>query len=69
MEAVQVLRDDGQRGTVVQRLSTDEAAPQLVIAFADGSQLVVPEEVLVVQPIPATTCWVAPGWCVLVGWQ
>jgi uncharacterized protein (TIGR02271 family) len=50
MEAVQVLRDDGQQGTVVQRIATDEAAPQLVIAFADGSQLVVPEEVLVVQP-------------------
>jgi len=50
MEAVQVIRDDGQRGTVVQRLATDEAAPQLVVAFADGSTLVVPEDVLVAQP-------------------
>ena len=38
------------RGTVVQRITTAEAAPQLVIAFADGSQLVVPEDVLVAQP-------------------
>jgi uncharacterized protein (TIGR02271 family) len=50
MEAVQVLRDDGQQGTVVQRITTAEAAPQLVIAFADGSQLVVPEDVLIAQP-------------------
>jgi uncharacterized protein (TIGR02271 family) len=50
MEAVHVMRDDGQQGTVVQRLTTDEAAPQLVIAFADGSQLVVPEDVLIAQP-------------------
>jgi uncharacterized protein (TIGR02271 family) len=50
MEAVHVMRDDGQRGTVVQRISTDEAAPQLVIAFADGSQLIVPEDVLIAQP-------------------
>jgi uncharacterized protein (TIGR02271 family) len=50
MEAVQVMRDDGQQGTVVQRITTAEAAPQLVIAFADGSQLVVPEDVLIAQP-------------------
>ena len=50
MEAVHVMRDDGQQGTVVQRITTDEAAPQLVIAFADGSQLVVPEDVLIAQP-------------------
>ena len=50
MERVQVLRDDGQQGTVVQRMTTAEAAPQLVIAFADGSQLVVPEDALVAQP-------------------
>jgi uncharacterized protein (TIGR02271 family) len=50
MEAVQVIRDDGQEGAVVQRIATDEAAPQLVIAFADGSHLVVPEDVLVAQP-------------------
>jgi uncharacterized protein (TIGR02271 family) len=50
METIQVMRDDGQWGTVVQRLSMAEAAPQLVIAFADGSRLVVPEEVLVAQP-------------------
>ena len=50
MEAVQVMRDDGQQGTVVQRITKAEAAPQLVIAFADGSHLVVPEDVLVAQP-------------------
>jgi uncharacterized protein (TIGR02271 family) len=50
METIQVMRDDGQRGTVVQRLATAEAVPQLVIAFADGSRLVVPEDVLVAQP-------------------
>jgi uncharacterized protein (TIGR02271 family) len=50
METIQVIRDDGQCGTVVQRLPTAEAAPQLVIAFADGSRLVVPEDVLMVQP-------------------
>src|SRR5262245_6687887 len=50
MEAVYVRRDDGQQGTVVQRIVTDEAAPQLLIAFADGSQLVVPEDGLVAQP-------------------
>jgi uncharacterized protein (TIGR02271 family) len=50
MEAVQVMRDDGQQGTVVQRITTAAAAPQLVIAFADGSQLVVPEDVLIAQP-------------------
>ena len=50
MEAVQVMRDDGQQGTVVQRITTAEAAPQLVIVFADGSQLVVPEDVLIAQP-------------------
>jgi uncharacterized protein (TIGR02271 family) len=50
MEAVHVMRDDGQQGTVVQRLTTAEAVPQLVIAFADGSQLVVSEDVLVAQP-------------------
>jgi uncharacterized protein (TIGR02271 family) len=50
MKAVHVMRDDGQQGTVVQRLTTDEAAPQLVIAFADGSQLMVPEDVLIAQP-------------------
>jgi uncharacterized protein (TIGR02271 family) len=50
MEAVQVMRDDGQQGTVVQRITTAEAAPQVVIAFADGSQLVVPEDGLIAQP-------------------
>jgi uncharacterized protein (TIGR02271 family) len=50
MEAVHVMRDDGQRGMVVQRLATDAAAPQLVIAFADGAQLVVPEDILITQP-------------------
>jgi uncharacterized protein (TIGR02271 family) len=50
MEAVYVMRDDGQQGTVVQRLTTAEAVPQLVIAFADGSQLVVSEDMLVAQP-------------------
>ena len=50
MEAVQVMWDDGQQGTVVQRITKAEAAPQLVIAFADGSHLVVPEDVLVAQP-------------------
>ena len=50
MEAVQVMRDEGQQGTVVQRITTAEAAPQLVIVFADGSQLVVPEDVLIAQP-------------------
>ena len=44
------MRDDGQQGTVVQRITKAEAAPQLVIAFADGSHLVVPEDVLVAQP-------------------
>lgn len=50
MAAVHVRRDAGQQGTVVQHIATDEAAPQLVIAFADGSHLVVPEDVLVAQP-------------------
>ena len=50
MEAVQVMWDDGQQGTVVQRITKAEATPQLVIAFADGSHLVVPEDVLVAQP-------------------
>ena len=50
MEAVQVMRDDGQQGTVVQRITTAEAAPQLVSAFADGSQLVVPEDGLIAPP-------------------
>ena len=50
MEAIQVIRDDGQRGTVVQRIATAGEAPQLVVAFADGSRLVVPEDVLVAQP-------------------
>jgi uncharacterized protein (TIGR02271 family) len=50
MEAIQIMRDDGQPGTVVQRISTAEAVPQLVIDFADGSRLVVPEDVLVAQP-------------------
>jgi uncharacterized protein (TIGR02271 family) len=50
MEAIQVMRDDGQPGTVVQRISTAEEVPQLVITFADGSRLVVPEDVLVAQP-------------------
>ena len=50
MAAVHVRRDAGQQGTVVQHLATDEAAPQLVIAFADGSHLVVPEDVLIAQP-------------------
>jgi hypothetical protein len=35
MEGLQIIRDDGQRGTVLQRLAPAEAAPQLVIAF-DG---------------------------------
>jgi hypothetical protein len=47
MEALQIIRDDGHRGTVIQLLATAEATPQLVIAFADGSRLVVPEAVLV----------------------
>jgi hypothetical protein len=50
MAAVHVRRDAGQQGTVVQHIATDEAAPQLVIAFADGSHLVVPEDVLIAQP-------------------
>ena len=50
MEAVQVIRDDGQPGTVVERLATAGEAPQLVVAFADGSRLVVPEEMLIAQP-------------------
>lgn len=36
MEAVHVRRDAGQQGTVVQRITTAEAAPQLVINFAEG---------------------------------
>jgi uncharacterized protein (TIGR02271 family) len=50
MNAVQVIRDDGQPGTVVQRIAAPEGGPQLVVAFADGSRVVVPEDVLVRQP-------------------
>ena len=57
MVAVHVRRDAGQRGTVVQHMATDEAAPQLVIAFADGSHLVVAKGVLIAQPDGTDQGW------------
>jgi len=50
MEAVQVIRDDGQPGTVVKRLATAGEGLQLLVAFADGSRVVGPEEMLIAQP-------------------
>jgi stress response protein YsnF len=49
MEAVRVIWDDGQPGTVIQRIALAGEASPLVVAFADGSRLRVPEDMLVAQ--------------------
>jgi uncharacterized protein (TIGR02271 family) len=49
MKATQIIRNDGQRGHVVERIATNAGVPYLVVVFADGSRLLVPESTLVVQ--------------------
>jgi uncharacterized protein (TIGR02271 family) len=50
MKQVQVVRQDGARGTVVEPLRAENEAARLVIAFADGARVVVVEDALVARP-------------------
>lgn len=50
MDTVRIIRDDGEPGTVVRRTAVAGEGTQLLVAFADGSRLVVAETALDARP-------------------
>lgn len=46
MKALHIVREDGAPGTIVRRTDVAGEGAQIVVAFADGSRLVVPESAL-----------------------